>query len=431
MSETMLDKARKEISEAHRNIWIQEYVSRRENPVIAIVYFLLLGGAAYFSFQKYFAQGSTYNFWQHLLALIALRVILGTVHSVLNAIFKKAAGRRCPVEVQTLNPEALPDEDALLSEYKQLQNYQAKGFNASSFSLLAPVIIVLAYGYFAWFLKLSVPTGCVTYLVWMCVLLFFYGCIVVICASQSLTLPLSTPVTNWLQNYEKEEQARMERERIEQEEQALREEQRAKAAAERAKEVQKSEELYAKATAQEKVDQDLLFEAAEMGSVNACKDLGRLLFDRMGSKMHTASEKSQYAEKIASCLQGGLASGDAEVRYLWYYARTIYEKNTLEGWQSILDGLRKLLESGKLSSKYEAECVELVQDLIGVVNSMAQKRAEREARPKHYRCRYCAGGMCTLNSSSTTLYTCNYVAHPESCPHNLMNHSYLEIVYDD
>jgi hypothetical protein len=265
----------------------------------------------------------------------------------------------------------------------------------------------------------------------MCILLFFYGCIVVILTSQSLTLPLSAEVTNWLKDYEKEAQACVERERIEQEEQARREEQLAKKAAEKEKEANEAEALYAKAIEQEKVDQELLCQAAQKGSVNACKDLGRLLLERMASTMYTESEKSQYAEKIATCLKGALGSGDGEVKYLWYYARTVYERNNLEGWQRILDGLRNLMASGTLPSQYEADCVALVQGLIGTVNEMEQKRAEREARRKHYRCRYCAGGMCTLHSSSTTFYKCDYVTHPESCPSTLMNRGYLETVYDD
>jgi hypothetical protein len=87
----------------------------------------------------------------------------------------------------------------------------------------------------------------------------------------------------------------------------------------------------------------------------------------------------------------------------------------------------------------------IVKSQFGASNAMAQlgtlanfiayandkKRAEQMARPRHYRCRYCGNGICTLRSDSVTMITCDYVANPEYCPSVRQNRRYLETVYDD
>lgn len=438
MLQTIRAQAQKEFAEIERNIWIQEYVSRRENPVILTLYYLTLAICYFFSFRTYFTTGNTYSFLIHLAAFVALPIVFAILHSILNRIFKKPANRLCPVEAAPFDAANVPDSDALIERYNQMKKRRTKGFNNSNLVFLAPVILVLCYGYFAWLQQLPIPSGCVDYLVWQCVLIFFYGSAVAGLSSQSLDLPLSDAVKKELQLYEdgrekreKEAAERAEQTRLENERLAQQAEQRAQEAAEKAKRAAQANETYLNAIAQGNADESLLYQAAEMGSIEACRRIGQLMLERMASPMYTVDEKTECCENAAKYLRAFANSDDGELKYLLYYARSYFEKNNLEGWKALLNDLRALMASGTLPEQYVADCTALVQDLIRTVDNMAKKRAEREARPKHYRCRYCANGLCTLNSSSVTLIHCNYVTNPEYCPHNLGTHRYLEIVYDD
>lgn len=435
MNQTILTQTQKEFSEAERNIWIQEYVSRRENPIILVLYFILLATGAFFMFQNPFVNGSYFSFWMHLVGAVAIPIVLGIVHGILNAVFKKGSVRRCPLEATTVDAEALPDTNAMLAEYKRLKDHKSTGYDPSTAAtLLSPVILILCFGYFAWLQKLPIPDGSILYLVILCVVSLVYGLFTIVATSQTLSLPLSSEVMNAITAYEKENEQRIkdDAERDEQERIAKElAEKRAQEAAEKAKLAVEANALYLKAVAEGNVDENLLYEAAEKGSVDALKHIGHLVLERMASPMYTEGEKAEYAEEAAEYLSAAADSDDGELKFLWYYARSVYEKTNMEGWQQLLDEIRALLASGTLPAKYEEECTTLVRDLVHTVDSIARKRAERDARPKHYRCRYCAGGICTLRSTSVTMITCNYVAHPENCSSNLLNRNNLEIVYDD
>ena len=92
----------------------------------------------------------------------------------------------------------------------------------------------------------------------------------------------------------------------------------------------------------------------------------------------------------------------------------------------MLNGLRQLMASGTLPPQYETDCTGVMQGLVRQINKMEAKLA----RPRHYRCHYCANGICTLHSDSVTLINCNYGKHPESCP-STRYRDCLETIYDD
>lgn len=54
-------QAKKEFSSVEQNIWIQEYVSRRENPIILVLYFFAVLIGLLIVFKKYFTTGSAYS----------------------------------------------------------------------------------------------------------------------------------------------------------------------------------------------------------------------------------------------------------------------------------------------------------------------------------------------------------------------------------
>lgn len=426
MLQMTLTKAQKEISQLDRNIWIQDYVSRRENPVILILFSALLAAGSYFSFQRYFTEGSTYSFWIHLIAPIAMLIVMGIIHSILKRIFTKSAQRRCPVTAKPFDESEVPDADALLAQYKEIQNLPDKGFDMAKFMLLPQIILVLCFGYFAWLQHLPIPGGCIFYLIVMCVLFFFVYAIMVVSCTQAISLPVSQDVKDGFAAYEKEiaqqaEELRQEQERLEQQKALA-----AQEAANKAKRAEEANEMYLQAVAQNTVNDELLYQAAQMGSLDACRHVGHLLLERMASSMYTESEKAEYAKAAAGCLRTAAGSGDGELRYLWYFARYSYESNTLEGWQEMLDGLRQLMASGTLPPQYETDCTGVMQGLVRQINKMEAKRA----RPRHYRCHYCANGICTLQSDSVTLINCNYGKHPESCP-STRYRDCLETIYDD
>lgn len=211
---TMLQKeyeqTKKEFSSVEQNIWIQEYVSRRENPIILALYILAVSIGSLIVFTKYFTTGSAYSLWFHIGVLIAFLIVFIIIHSILNSIFRKKAMKLCPVEASPYDAEMpsditaqLAEEDAMLAEYERLKKLDYKGFDVAPYVFLTPIVFILAFGYFAWIQQSPIPQGCVLYLVVMCVALTIYSAVLFALSSQLLDVPLSYKVKESLERTQK------------------------------------------------------------------------------------------------------------------------------------------------------------------------------------------------------------------------------------
>lgn len=192
---------KKEFSEVERNTWINAYVSRHENPIMLVLYFLAVSAGSFLVFKNYFTTGSRYSIGYHVVALIAFPIVLISIHSILNAVFRKAAVQCCPIEVplceidmKRFDQAYVAETDAILTEYNRLNGLTYPGLDLSPYSLLTPAVFILCFGYFAWIQRIPIPEGCVLYLVAMCVAFVIYGYLVVASSGQSLGVPLSYEV---------------------------------------------------------------------------------------------------------------------------------------------------------------------------------------------------------------------------------------------
>ena len=203
-------QAKKEFSAVEQNIWLQEYVSRRENPIILILYFLSTSICSFVFFRKYFTTGSAYSLWFHVGALIAFLIVFVIIHSILNSIFRKKAMKFCPVEASPYDAEIPSDitaqvaeEDAMLVEYERLKKLDYKGLDVSPYVFLASIIFISAFGYFAWIQQSPIPKGCVLYLVVMCVAFTIYSSVIFALSCQLVGVPLSYEVKESLERTQK------------------------------------------------------------------------------------------------------------------------------------------------------------------------------------------------------------------------------------
>ncbi|MBQ6849211.1 MAG: hypothetical protein IJN76_04050 [Clostridia bacterium] len=210
-------QAKKELASVERNTWIQAYISRRENPIILVLYFLTVSIGSFVFFEKYFATGIHFSIGLHLVVLVAFPIVLRITRSILNALFRKKAMRCCPVEspsdeidVQLYNNTKayLAETKAMLAEYNRLKGLTYPGLSLIPYSLLTPVIFLLWFGYFAWFQQLAIPEGCVLYLVILSIVFLLYSPFVVAVSSQLLDIPLSYEVKESLEKLEKHPEKR-------------------------------------------------------------------------------------------------------------------------------------------------------------------------------------------------------------------------------
>ena len=198
-------KAKEDLKDVERKLWICAYVSRKENPLIDGVGSVLLLICSYYALRKYFTDGAAFPVWVHVVALIAITLCLAILHRPLNRHFTKKAEARCPIHTSSFDPEEIQDMEHLAKisahgYFKTDKTYQ-------SGPLMALAALLGWVGFYLWFaygVSLPIPPGCLLYLIVMCVVtsvwFFFTG----FCTCQSLLLPLSPEVKTALRNYQKE-----------------------------------------------------------------------------------------------------------------------------------------------------------------------------------------------------------------------------------
>ena len=136
-----------------------------------------------------------------------------------------------------------------------------------------------------------------------------------------------------------------------------------------------ADDVYAKATATEEYDEELIEKAANMGSPDACLYHGRKLMKKWSSEPLTRAEKADLV-KLAAAFLSTAAPHSTEGEFLWILARTQYESNNQEKWTSMLKRVRKIKASGELPEEYEETCDILLESLVDIID------ATPEAAPK-------------------------------------------------
>ncbi len=231
-------------------------------------------------------------------------------------------------------------------------------------------------------------------------------------------------------NLKKQEELRLEGERIErmkrerEEKARLEAEEKKKQRKEREEKERKRQELlkqaesiYNKAMAGEEPDENLLEEAAKLGNPNACRYFGERYVLMWSTDEASPNEKTRILRKAERYLSVFAGGGDTIGEFLWILCDSLLNSHNYESWRKILSSLRRIEESGELPEQYEP--------IMDMLNSEAERMVEKtkpitnissdpQGREAVY-CKFRNGAICTKRSTSLTVAHCNYVNSPEQC----------------
>ena len=302
LSNEILAKAKSDLTNIERKLWIQAYVSRKENPLIDLIGSVLLFGCSYLALHRYFTEGTPFSFWVHAAAFVGITLCISIAHRCLNKQLTCKAERICPITASQFNPEEISD----LSQLDKVTShgYFEKGKTYYAGPLTALVSIVAWIFSFLWFTKfqnLSTPSDCILYLIAMCIATSIWFFMTGLLAGQSLELPLSPEVRSALRKYRKEKKeeaervhlAELEKAKAEQEEKA-RAEAKAKAEAE-AKAKAEAEQKEKEAASSNQASAPALYR--DLPFYQQCREAARIRYG--GSPSPSKYNRTlTYAEKV-------------------------------------------------------------------------------------------------------------------------------------
>lgn len=191
--------------------------------------------------------------------------------------------------------------------------------------------------------------------------------------------------------------------------------------------IQKGEELFNEAISSDNPDENVIKNAAKLGSISACYYLGKKLLSDSLSDMYTSTEKEELASDAAKYFDvarqmATLAKLDVktECEFLWLYSRLQYESNGETEWQEMLNNFRKIQQSGNLPEEYTETLEIAIKTVVSTIDKMhnsanSQPKNNTTPTPKLY-CKFRNGAICTKESNSVMIYHCNYVNDPAICP---------------
>ncbi len=199
----ILAKAKEDLKDIEKKIWIQSYVSRKENPLIDLICSAISFLCGYLAFHEYFTKGVPFPFWVHIVALIVATVCVAIAHCILNPCFTKKGEKRCPATLSKFDPEEITDMEQLIKVTTHGYFDLGKRYVVGILSpLLSVVSWIFSFYIFSGIAKLPVPSAGAAYLILMCIITFFWSFFTSILFSQSLLLPLSSEVKLALRTYE-------------------------------------------------------------------------------------------------------------------------------------------------------------------------------------------------------------------------------------
>ena len=214
----ILAKAKTDLKDIEKKLWIQAYVSRKENPLIDLIASVLLFICSYLAFYQYFTQGTAFSFLIHAIVFVAITICIVIVHRCLNSRLTHKAEKLCPITTSDFNVEEITSMERLLEITSHGYFDKGKIYYAGPLTALFSIAAwIFSFVRFSKFTNLPVPPNCILYLVVMCTVTSVWFFIVGITAGQSLLLPLSQEVTVALRSYQKEkkqEAIRLQREAL-------------------------------------------------------------------------------------------------------------------------------------------------------------------------------------------------------------------------
>ena len=185
--------------------------------------------------------------------------------------------------------------------------------------------------------------------------------------------------------------------------------------------LKRAQNIFVEATANEPYDYKKLKEAAKMGHPKACSIIGRDLIEKWSSDLITKSEKGTIIREARDYLENARnVSTDDE--FLWLFSRVNSEKNSSSDWQSILNKLRRIKNSGNLSEKFEDTCDLTIKSVVDAIDTLADSSSgnskngsNKEPVVKRKYCAFCNAGICNKLSTSYYIAHCNYMSDPGQC----------------
>ncbi len=225
------------------------------------------------------------------------------------------------------------------------------------------------------------------------------------------------------EEYKREEEIRIEKEKREKEKQ---EEEIKRQQEKLVKDQLDGQKMYEEAIASDPVNEELMKDAARLGSVSACYYLGKKLLSDWASDMYTAEEKEEIAEDAAKYFDVarqiatlGKLDIKTECQFLWLFSRTQYESNTKAQWQQILNDLRAVQNAGDLPEEYSDTLELTIKSVIKNIDRLSEQSVTEPAYDtepaKRLCCKFRNGAICTKESDSFTIRHCNHVNDPGVC----------------
>lgn len=198
----ILKRAKEDLKDIEKKIWIQAYVSKKENPLIDLIASVLIFACSFVALYRYFTMGAPIPFWIHAVAFIVITICLVITHRSLNGPLTRKAEALCPITVSDFNIEEINSMEALLEFTSRNHFGKFKPYYAGPLSALISIIAwIFSFLYFSKFANLTVPSGCILYLVMMCIITSSWFFFVGFGVGQSLLLPLSREVKTALRDY--------------------------------------------------------------------------------------------------------------------------------------------------------------------------------------------------------------------------------------
>ncbi len=381
MDKTLFAKVREEINACERNVWIKNYIKRRENPIVIFIYFVLLALASFVYLKKLFADGKGYPFWICTVAVIVMPIVLAVFHKIFSSVFKGGAEKNCPFQVPCLDDSRFAEAAEIIAEKKRLKKMAFKYSGSIGLSIfLSPVIVVLCYQYFIRVLKLTPPEYAVTDVVIMCVFFAIWGFLIVVSNTQDTLLPVSDDVSKALETIEKEEEEKAKAKAEKEERIRLEYEEEQKRLAEEAQSqarFDKAESIYKEAVSKTPYDYFLMRDAAILGHVDATLTLSAELFDKMSSDTYTQKEKMAFAKETLRITEACANDGNREIQFLSYVAHIYAGDVTIEACEAALRDIRKMVEGKEIPEKYDAACNMMLGELVARIDENDRRVNDR------------------------------------------------------
>lgn len=223
---------------------------------------------------------------------------------------------------------------------------------------------------------------------------------------------------------QEQKRAEEERKRTEQEEQDRRQ----------------GDSLYRQAIAGQKVDDQLVWQAAELGSRPACLYLARQMMEAWSIGAYTKEEKADIAEVAknffyTASLEETFKESKIEAKFGYLMFLVLTESGNASKWRGVLSQLRDVQNSGLLPERYQKTCSMLIDTVVDMVDASDAKEAafhqNSSSQPvvKRCYCKFFNAGACGWSSTDGYSARCSHVSNPGQCSIALMNHG-LEFEFE-